>query len=173
MALFTPTQLEELRRLSAGMLDHVRRVMRHEDPPDREFGEMMSQLHVHFGVQGAAYAIRAWLDAVIDVSPTFGRGEINALALVNEHGTGFQDPRVLPADYRWAAAVMLARFSDDQVGLYRLIEQLPPYGAGLYLLRVLQMCADLLNAYDKPAPDRPIRLGEVITLPCTEAHHVH
>lgn len=171
MALFTLTQLEELRRLSAGLLDHVRRVMRHEDIPDHEFGNMMAQLHVRFGERGAAYAVRAWLDAVIDASPTFSCGDIHALALVNETGTGFQDPRVLSPDFRWAAAVMLARFSDDQVGLYRLIEQLPPYGAGLYLLRVMQMCADMLNTYDRPPADVPIRVGEIITVPCTAGRY--
>jgi len=165
MALFTPVQLEELSRLSADLLDHIRRVLRHEDPPSGRFGELMGTLQVRYGACGAAFAVRAWLDAVIEAAPTFGRGDIHAIVFADAEGTGYQDPREMTPDYRWAGAALLARVSDDQVGLYKLIDQLPTFGAGLYLLRTLQVCADLINVYDSPASDdRPVRAGEIVQI---------
>jgi hypothetical protein len=172
MALFTPAQLDDLRELSAGLLGHIRQVLRGEDVPADRFGSMMRRLQSVYGLAGAAHAVRFWLDTVIEASPTFNRGEIQALFFANPTGTGYQDPSTLSSDNRWAAAVLLARISDDQVSLYRLIDQLPPYQAGLYLLRVLQMSAELLNTYENPKNDgRPVKVGEVIRVTIDAGAH--
>lgn len=166
MALFTPSQLDELRQLAAGMLGHIREVLDDGNPDPARFGQMLRRVQTGYGMRGAAHVVRAWLDAVIDASPTVGRGEITAVVYANPDGTAYTTGTHMTPDYQWAGDVLVARLADDQVALYRLIDQIPAGRAGLYLLRTVQLCAELLRAYDNPDPaDRPVRVGEVITVP--------
>jgi hypothetical protein len=165
MALFTPAQLAELRQLAAGMLGHIKQLLRHEDPDPAMFAAMVSRLYVGYGMRGAAFVFRAWLDEVIDASPTIERGKVRGIVFANGDGTGYADPTKMSTECRWAAAAVVARTADDQVTLYRLIDRIPPTRAGVYLLRTAEVCAGLLNAYENPESETgPVRVGDVIQL---------
>ena len=164
MAQYTPAQLAELRELSASMLATIRQAIRENTSDPRPFLDQMRQLATGYGMGGFAYAVRAWLDTVIDTFPQIQRGEIHGIAFTNETRDGFVSAQEMPFEYRWAATALSARMRDDQVALYKLIGQVPPDRAGVYALRVLDLVAGALEDLDRGDRTGPLRTGDVLVV---------
>lgn len=164
MPVFTPAQLADLRQLGGGMLDHMRRSLRGEKPPAADLRAMMNRLAGAYGIPGATIVVRYWIDTVIDLSPTIRRGDVQSIVFLDKQRTGFVDVDQLSPDTRWAARVILAAIAGDQVVFYRLVDQLPPNPSG-HLIRTVEVCASMLNAYDSP-DTRPghIDVGQVLRI---------
>ncbi len=164
MAQYTPAQLAELRELSTSMLDTIRRVIR-DDPADQQ--KFLAQLHrlMHsYGMGGVAFAIRAWLDTAIEAFPHVKPGQIDGVVFTNTEGTAISDDTDMDRERRWAAAALAARMGADQVRLYQMIDSIQPAQASVFLLRVVELVAGVLN--DKDGSDQPgfLRTGDILVV---------
>ena len=163
MPQYTNTQLAELRKLSAGMLDTIRRVIRDEPADPQVFLGQLSRLMQGYGMSGVAFAIRAWLDTVVDVYPHTQHGRIDGVAFTNPEGTAFEPPDDISAEYQWAAAALAARLGGDQVALYQLIDGIPPDRASMYLLHAAELVAGIVNDKDGDQAGF-LRTGDVVSV---------
>lgn len=163
MPRYTATQLATLERIDAFMMTQVRAVMNDPDAGDRDaFTASWQRLRTEFGRPGAIHLIRGWLDQVVEASPTVQRGETVAVAFANADGTDIEDAGEQPLEYQWAAAALAARFRDDTVALYTLIDMLPDGNEFIgYLLRCAVICAGVLNSYED-RPDTVFAAGDVL-----------
>jgi hypothetical protein len=162
MTQYNPVQLEELRELSTGMLDAIRRVIRDEPADPQRFLGQMRRLTEGFGVGGAAFAIRAWLDQVREAFPDIPHGQIGGVAFANSEGTGFESPDDMSIEYRWAATALAARMGDNQASLYELIDALPAGRLSVYLLRTVELVAGILDDRDRTDRPGPLHTGDVV-----------
>lgn len=142
----TPAQQRDARHLAGCLLQAQLALI---GPPERrpiDTGDLILSglrgLIARYGQPGLALAVRGWCDAVAEALPA---GHPPVVAEPEEH--------TAPAP-QWAADLLTAHLTGDQVMLYRLIGCLPadPVECALHLLSLVAVS---LAVIDAPAPALP------------------
>jgi hypothetical protein len=152
MSHFNPTQLDDLNQRTDTLLRQMRAALGDEvdSVGVRAVMEGIRRLTMTYGGPGAAHVARAWCDQLVANTPGAVPGKAVTVAAVAGPDCMIPPQFILP-DRRWAIDLITARFSDDQVRLYLLLEDgLAGDNATMRLFRLVELVASQLDAYENP-----------------------
>lgn len=151
MTRFNPTQLARLTKQTANLFNDMTLARIRDEKNPSELVTSIASLLLEHGMPGAAFAIRAWFDRVIEATPHAQIGVPVVAHFTNTDNTGFLNRRQLTTEQAWVGDAIAARFSADQVRLYRMLEEIPrDRRALLYLFRALETAAGIVLSYQNP-----------------------
>jgi len=153
MTRFSPSQHVRIIGQSTDLFDAMTDALTRDQTDPTRIVRSIANLLLEHGIAGAAFAVRAWFDRVIEATPHAQIGVPCVAHFTNTDNTSLLARRQLTAEQAWVGDAIAARFSADQVRLYRLIESIPPdRRALLYLFRALETSAGIVLSYQNP-PD--------------------